>query len=137
MPLLVLDEQLERSQLVDALRDRGMDVATVGDFGVSGRPDADVVRSIDSERRGRWILVTMDLTIVEDYPGFDWSRYTIAWIRPHEGLSGAQVEQAKAEILHRHAHAIRKMANGDHHTFTVDRHSKSPPSLSYMTRKRI
>jgi hypothetical protein len=137
MPVLVLDEQLERGQLADALRDRGMGVATVGDFGATGRPDPDVVRQIVGAVNEHWILVTMDLTIVEDYPGFDWSRYAIAWIRPHEKLRGVAVERAKAEIIHRYAHAIRELAGGDHHTFTAERHFKSRPSLAYMTRKRV
>jgi len=78
----------------------------------------------------------MDLTIVDDYPGFDWSRYTIAWIRVHEDLKGSAVEREKADILHRHAHSIRELASGEHHTFTATQHLKSPPSLNYMTRRR-
>jgi hypothetical protein len=135
--LLVFDEQLERSSLANSLRIRGMEVATVGDFGATGRPDPDVVRKIIAAQKAHWILVTMDLTIVEDYPGFDWSRYAIAWIRVHEELKGAAVEREKAEILQRHAHVIRELANGDHHTFTATQHLKSPPSLNYMTRKRV
>ncbi len=137
MSLLVLDEQLSRGQLANSLRDRGMQVATVGDFGATGRPDPDVVRQIVAQRNEHWILVTMDTTIVEDYPGFDWSRYAIAWIRPHEDLRGVAVERAKAEILHRHAHEIRQMGSGDQHTFTAERHYKTRPSLTYMLRKRV
>ena len=137
MPVLVLDEQLERGQLASSLRQRGMEVATVGDFGAKGRPDPDVVRKVIAAQKSHWVLVKMDLTIIEDYPGFDWSRYAIAWIRPHEGLRGAAVERAKAEIIHRHAHAIRELAASDHHTFTTERHFKSRPSLAYMTRKRV
>lgn len=136
MALLVLDEQLDRGQLAYSLRLRGIKVATVSEFGATGSPDPDVVRKIVASHKGHWILVTMDLTIVEDYPGFDWDRYAIAWIRVHEDLSGSAVEEAKADILHRRAHEIRQLGQGDHHTFTATQHLKSPPSLNYMTRKR-
>ena len=38
MRLLVLDEQLANPRLVSALRDRGIEVQTVSDFGVTGIP---------------------------------------------------------------------------------------------------
>jgi len=133
--LLVLDEQLANPRLVSALRDRGIEVQTVSDFGVTGHPDPDVVRRIATEHRGAWVLVTMDLTIIEDYPGFDWSRYALAWVRVHEDLRGESVEREKAEVVHRHAHAIREQADGDHHTYTATRHYKSRPSLSTMLRR--
>lgn len=69
MAELVLDEQLANPRLVAALKERGIEVSTVADYGVTGRADADVVRRI-GERLGRpWVFVTMDLTIVEDFPG--------------------------------------------------------------------
>ena len=82
------------------------------------------------------MLVTMDLTVVEDYPGFDWSRYAIAWVVVHESLAGARVEQAKHEIVHRHAHKIREQARGDHHTYTAERHYTTRPSLNRLLRRR-
>lgn len=78
----------------------------------------------------------MDLTIVEDFPGFDWSRYAIAWIRPREDLRGVQVEQAKADIMHRHAHAIRDQNPSDHHTYDARNHYRHPPSLASQIRRR-
>jgi hypothetical protein len=78
----------------------------------------------------------MDVTIIEDAPGFDWSRYAIAWIRPREDLRGVQVEQAKAEIIHRHAHTIREQNPGDHYTYNVQSHYKHPPSLTSQTQRR-
>ena len=35
----------------------------VGDFGVQGRPDPDVVRRIAEQHKSDWVLVTMDLSI--------------------------------------------------------------------------
>jgi len=113
-----------------------MDVETVGDFGATGRPDPDVIRRIEEQNRGMWVLVTMDLTIVEDYPGFDWTRYALAWVQVHENLRGAPVERAKTEIVQRHAHAIREQARGDHHTYTTTRRYKHRPSLTTMLRSR-
>ena len=53
------------------------------------------------------MLVTMDLTVVEDYPGFDWSRYAIAWVVVHES-----------------------------HTYTAERHYTTRPSLNRLLRRR-
>lgn len=135
MTLLALDEQLSNPRLVAGLKDRGIEVATVADFGVTGRADPNVVRRIDEQHSGSWVFVTMDLTIVEDFPGFDWSRYAVAWVRPHEQLRGESVEREKAEIVHRHAHTIREQARGDHHTYTATRHFKSRPSLATLLRR--
>lgn len=137
MPLLVLDEQLESQRLVTALRDRGSDIRVVGDFGVQGRPDPDVVRRITDQHSGAWVLITMDLTIVEDYRGFDWTRYAIAWVRLRKGLRGAVVETAKANTVHRHLHQIEAQKPGDHFTYTPDSRQRHPPSLASMTEKRI
>jgi hypothetical protein len=133
---LILDEQVARPRLVVALSDRGMLAQTVGDYGATGRPDPDVVRRISEQQPGPWVLVTMDLTIVEDYPGFDWSRYAIAWIRVDEHLRGAKVEHQKNEIIHRHAHSMLEQRPGDHHTYTAMNRYKTRPSLAYMLRRR-
>lgn len=134
MPLLVLDEQLCSGKLVEALRERGYDVKTVQDFGAKGKPDPDVVKRIDDAHDGPWVLLTMDFTIVEDFSGFEWDRYAIAWIVPHEDLRGATVEQAKREIVHRHVHQMVEQGNGDHHTYTVERRAKTRPRLSSLRR---
>ena len=103
---------------------------------MTGRADPDVVRHVDDQASQAWVFVTMDLTIVEDFPGLDWTRYAIAWVRIHEELRGARVEQEKTEIVHRHAHSIREQTRGDHHTYTATRHFKSRPSLTTMLRRR-
>jgi hypothetical protein len=95
VPLLVLDEQLCRGLLIEGLRLRGYQVATVKDFGATGRPDPDVVRRVDDRHAGPWVLITMDFTIVDDFAGFDWDRYAIAWVVVHEDLKGAQFEQRR------------------------------------------
>jgi hypothetical protein len=92
--LLVLDEQFANLRLIAALHDRGIDAATVGDYGVAGRSDPDVVRQIQrSIRRRAWVLVTMDLTIIEEHRGFKWERYAIAWVVLRDGLRGLSVER--------------------------------------------
>ena len=101
-------EQLCRARLIDALRTRGLAVATVKDFGAGGRPDPDVVRRIDERYNGPWVLITMDFTIVEDFPGFGWTRYAIAWVVLHEELKGAAFEHEKNDIVHRH---VRRWSN--------------------------
>lgn len=135
--LLVLDEQLAGKRLVDALRDRGLEVAGVGDFGVTGRPDPDVLRRIDESQEGPWVFVTMDVTIVEDHPRFDWGRYAIAWIRVHEELTGAAFERAKINIIQRRAHEIVEQGRGAHHTYTQDRRIKARPSIAAELRRRL
>ena len=45
---------------------------------------------------GLWVLVTMDGTIVDEHPRFEWHAYAIAWIVIGSHLGGVQVEQAKA-----------------------------------------
>lgn len=135
--LLVLDEQLAGKKLLDALEGRGLAVKTLGDFGVTGRPDPDVVRRVDEAQRTMWVLVTMDLTIVEDHPGFDWNRYAIAWVRLHEGLRGAAVEKAKHHVIHQHVIKMLEQGRGDHHTYAHRHHSKSRPSLSAQFRRKL
>jgi hypothetical protein len=137
MPMLVLDEQLCRGRLIDALQLRGYDVGTVKDFGAKGRPDPDVVRRIDEGHHGAWVLITMDLTIVEDFRGFDWDRYAIAWVVPHEHLKGAAFEHEKNDIVHRHVHRMLEQGRGDHHTYTVKQRHKSRPSLMSQLRRRL
>jgi hypothetical protein len=137
VPQLVLDEQLCGRGLIDALRARGLAVATVKDFGAGGRPDPDVVRRIDERCDGPWVLITMDFTIVEDFPGFDWIRYAIAWVVPREELRGGAFQHEKNDIVHRHVHQMVEHGRGDHHTYTVKQHQKSRPSLASQLRRRL
>ncbi len=132
MATLVLDEQFMGKRLILGLRDRGLDVQTIGDFGAQGRADPDVVRRIGEGLKGDWVLITMDLTILEDFEGFDWSRYAIAWVVIDERLQGSAVEQSKSNVVQRHAHAIDEQKPGDHFTYTAQRHSKHPPSLAKL-----
>jgi predicted nuclease of predicted toxin-antitoxin system len=133
---LVLDEQLSNPRLVAALRDRGIDASVVADYGVTGRPDPDVVRRIDDQESDSWVLVTMDLTVVEDFPGFDWSRYAIAWVQVRDDLRGARVEYEKTDIIQRHAHTMREQVRGDHYTYMVNRHFKHRPSLATLISRK-
>jgi hypothetical protein len=137
LTLLVLDEQLAGKRLVDGLRSRGLDISTVGDLGMTGRPDPDVVRTIGGRQSGMWVLVTMDLTIVEEHPGFDWERYAIAWIRVHEHLRGVAIEAAKADVVHRHAHRIAEQARGEHCTYTATQRIRSRPSVASQIRRKL
>lgn len=136
MAQLVHDEQLQRPQLITALQDRGLDVSTVADYGATGRPDPDVVRRIEEQHAGAWVLVTMDLTIIEDFPGFDWDQYAIAWVILRKEIRGAAAERTKAEIVHRHAHTIREQGRGDHFTYNREGHYKHRPSLASFLERR-
>lgn len=137
MSILVLDEQLGSQRLVEALTDRELDVKTIGDFGLTGKPDPDLVKRIAEQCSGAWILVTMDLTIAEEHRGFDWKRYAIAWVQVRKEVRGPAVEKAKHETIQRHAHHIRDQGPGDHFTYTPERYSKYPPSLAKMLERRI
>lgn len=136
MATLVLDEQFTSSRLILALEDRGMKVKTVADFGAEGRPDPDVVRRIAGGCDGDWVLVTMDTTILEDFAGFDWSRYAIAWVVIDDHLLGAAVEKAKSNVVQRHAHMMVEQRPNDHFTYSATRHSKHPPSLTKLLGKK-
>lgn len=130
---LVLDEQFTSKRLILALEDRGIDVKTVADFEAKGRPDPDVVRRIaDGCDEEGWVLVTMDTTILEDFAGFDWSRYAIAWVVIDDHLLGAAVERAKSNIVQRHAHTMIDQKADDHFTYSTRKHSKHPPSLAKL-----
>lgn len=131
---LVLDEQLGGKRLVDGLSSRGIDVTTVGELGLTGRVDPDVARSIEQQSDGPWVLVTMDLTIVEDHPGFDWSDYAIAWVIVHDALRGAPFETKKRDIVHQHCLKMSEQARGDHFSYFDRRFSKSPPGVSRQLR---
>jgi hypothetical protein len=134
MAALVFDEQIASRRLVQALGERGIDASTIGDFAGQGRADPEVVRRVARELGSPWVLVTMDLNIVEEHQGFDWRRYAVAWVRLRPGVSGGQVEIEKTEIVQRHAHEMREQRPGDHHTYTTGRRFKSPPSLASMLR---
>lgn len=130
MRVLVLDEHLSSKTLGAGLRARGFDVRTLQSLGLSSRPDPDVVRQIpDKLGSADWVLVTVDYPIVEEHRGFDWSRYTIAWIKYDPHLSGADVEAAKHDILHKHVQRIAEQRPGDHHTYTRRSYYRHPPSL--------
>lgn len=116
---------------------RGLEVKTVKDFGAKGRPDPDVVRHVDQGHDGQWVLITMDFTIVEDFLGFDWDRYAIAWVVVNEHLRGAAFEHEKNDIVHRHVHQMVEQRRGDHHTYTVKQQLKSRPSLTSQLRRRL
>jgi predicted nuclease of predicted toxin-antitoxin system len=131
---LIFDEQIASPRIVQALTERGIEASTIGDFGVQGRPDPDVVRRVADEVGAPWVLVTMDLTIVEDHEGFGWERYAIAWIRVREGIVGSQVEREKTDIVQRRAHEMVEQNPGDHHTYTVKKRFKHPPSLASLMR---
>jgi hypothetical protein len=77
---LVFDEQIGRPGLLVALKERGIEVARIADYGASGRPDPEVGRRGAEQIDADWVLVTMDLSILEDYSGFDWNRYALAWV---------------------------------------------------------
>ena len=109
----------------------------MGDLGLTGRPDPDVVRTIDGRLSEMWVLVTMDLTIVEEHPGFEWERYAIAWITVHEDMRGAAFEAEKTDVVHRHAHRIAEQARGDHYTYTTKRWIRSRPSLATQLRRKL
>jgi hypothetical protein len=130
---LVFDEQLESRRLLDALAHRGLAVSSVRDYGMTGRSDPDVVRRI-GEQMGddAWVLVTLDLTIIEEYERFDWDRYAIAWVAPRPGLRSAEFEAEKANIVHAHALEMVEQVAGDHHTYTLKRHFRSRPSLTSL-----
>ncbi len=137
MTLLVLDEPIGNPRLLAGLKDRGIGAETVGDFGVTGRTDPDVVRRIDETvKQAPWVLVTMDLTIIEDHEGFTWERYALAWVRVARGIRGGAVEREKADIVHRYAHLIREQSRGQHFTYSRNQRSKHPPSLSSQLQRR-
>jgi hypothetical protein len=132
---LVLDEQVTAVQA--GLLQRGIDCRTVHELGVTSTVDPDVIRGIASVLHGRpWVLVTMDGTIVEEHAGFEWHLYAIAWVSIDPWLSGASVEQAKTDVIHRHAHQMLEQRPGDHHTYTVRARFRHPPGLMSRQRKR-
>lgn len=137
MALLVLDEQLSARSLVSGLRTRGFDVGTVQDFDVAGCTDPDAVCTIGERCDGPWVLVTVDATILGEPGGFDWDAYAIAWVVPHEGLSGAAVERAKANILHRWAHEIVGLRRGDQRTYYETSRAKARPSLASQLNRKL
>jgi hypothetical protein len=136
--VLVLDEQLARPGLVVALAERGIEAQRVADFGATGKPDPEVMRRIaEGLGRRKWVLVTMDLTITEDYPGFDWARYAIAWVQVARHLRGVKVEREKANILQRHAHLMIEQQPGDHYTYNARQRFRHPPSLASQLRRPV
>jgi hypothetical protein len=136
--LLVLDEQIARPGLMVALAERGIEAQSVTDLGARGKPDPELIRRIaEGLGRRKWVLVTMDLTITEDYPGFDWARYALAWVQVERHLRGVRVEREKANILQRHAHLMVEQGSGDHHTYNARQRFRHPPSLASQLRRPV
>lgn len=100
---------------------------------MTGRADPAVFRGVGRTLvHESWTFVTMDLTIIEDNTKFDWPRYAIAWILIDRHLTGGAVEQAKANIVQRHAHLMVAQQPGDHHTYTAAARHRNPPSLTSL-----
>jgi hypothetical protein len=87
------------------------------------------MRGIAKAFRRPWVLVTMDGTIIEEHPGFEWDRYAIAWVVVDTQLRGAAVEYAKTDVVQRHAHQMVEQRAGDHHSYTAAQRLRHPPSL--------
>jgi len=124
---LVLDEHIMAGRA--AMRQRGIDTRTVEDFNATSTLDPDVIRLIAAAMDCPWVLVTMDGSIVDDHPAFEWERYAIAWLTIDRYLKGAAVEFAKMDTLHRRAHQMLEQRPGDHHTYTRRSRYRCPPSL--------
>ena len=124
---LVLDEHLSALQI--GLKCRGIDARTLDEFHAMSTVDPDVIRAVARALTSPWVLLTMDGTIVEEHPGFEWERYAIAWVKVDKHLAGIAVEHAKVDTVQRHAHQMVEQRPGDHHTYTRDKHFKHPPSL--------
>lgn len=125
--VLVLDEHL--TALRGGLYQRGIDTRTVHDFHATSTLDPEVIRAIARAMDVEWVLVTMDGTIIDEHPGFEWDRYAIAWVVIERHLRGVEVEQAKAEVVQRHAHKMVEQRPDDHHSHTRRSRFKHPPSL--------
>lgn len=130
---LVLDEHLGRARR--GLEERGIGAATLDDFNVTSTLDPDVIRGIASAMRGPWVLVTLDGSIVEDAPNFEWDRYAIAWVVLEPHVKGIAAERAKLDIVARHAHQIVDQQQDDHFSYTRHQRHKAPPSLVSRSRK--
>lgn len=125
--ILVLDEHLSALQV--GLQCRGIDARTLDEFHATSTVDPDVIRVVDDALSVPWVLLTMDGTIIDEHPGFDWERYAIAWVKVDKHLRGIAVEHAKVDTVQRHAHKILEQRVGDHHSYTRDKHYRHPPSL--------
>jgi hypothetical protein len=134
--LLVHDEQLCRPGLFVSLGERGIEAQPLSDFDASGKADPEVVRRVAGRLKARrWVLVTMDLTIDQDHPGFDWGRYAIAWVIVPRTLRGAAVERHKANVVQRYAHLMCEQRPGDLQTYTATQHFKHPPSVGSIMQR--
>ncbi len=130
---LVLDEHL--TALRPGLEQRGIAARTVQEFRATSIVDPDVIRAIAQCIASPWVLVTMDGTIVDEHPRFEWGSYAIAWIVIAPHLRGVAVEHAKADVLQRHAHQMVEQRPGDHHSYTQRARFRHPPSLLSANRR--
>ena len=131
---LVLDEPL--AALRRGLESRGVSTRAVADFRLTSPLDPDVLRAISSGMGAApWVLVTMDATIPDEHPNFEWERYAIAWILIEPHLRGIEVERAKAEVVRRHLHEITEQRPGDLFAYTRYQRHRAPPSLGSTLRR--
>jgi hypothetical protein len=129
---LVLDEHATGA--LHGLRARGMDAFSVAEFHATSVADPDVVRAIGARLADPWVLVTCDLTLVDDHQGFDWDRYAIAWVMVPAHIKGAAYEYAKVDAIHHHARRMVEQVAGDHFTYDPRAQYKTPPSM--VSRRR-
>lgn len=129
MRTLVMDVHLANPGLLAGLKGRGMLCRSLQEFGLDGTPDPSVVRELESMIDHPWVLVTLDLEILEHHENFDWSRYAIAWVMLPRKIKGVAVEFAKQNIVHHHAKKMEAQSAGDHFTYNERSQFKHPPSL--------
>lgn len=79
----------------------------------------------------------MDLSILDDFSGFDWSRYALAWLHVRPDMNGIAVEHSKADTLHRWCHELSKMNPGDHWSFSIGSKQKDQPSAARFTKRHF
>ena len=131
---LVLDEHL--AALRKGLEQRLAGARTVGEFGSNSSLDPDMIRAVSSGMGAEpWVLLTMDATIPDEHPNFEWERYAIAWILIEPHLRGIEVERAKAEVVRRHLHEITEQRPGDLFAYTRYQRHRAPPSLGSTLRR--
>lgn len=133
MTILVLDENVGSDRLVKALGDRGCAARTLKDLGANGKPDPDVVMETAKKIKKPWVLVTMDLSIIDDHSKFDWDRYALAWLFIRPDLSGIAVERSKTDTVHRWCHELRDMTPGNHWSLSIKARQRHAPSLAKFT----
>jgi PIN like domain len=119
---LVIDENLPK-RLATELNYRGRNAASVSALGLRGSLDPELLRKLDAQLDGDWVLVTADDAMPEDHAeALRNVGGTVATINPDRD-EGWDIDAWRREVVHRWAHVMHDQPTGSVRRYSLRRHT--------------